>query len=65
MFPRNPNYGPAGSTNVLEVVRSSMEGYWSLGLPVAEKTYLFRVPYCGFYVYGFYVPFLKKEGLFG
>ena len=29
-------------------------------LPVAEKTYHFRVPY-----YGFYIWFLKKVGLFG
>ena len=28
--------------------------------PVAEKTYLFRVPY-----YGFYIWFLRKVGLFG
>ena len=37
-------------------------------LPVAGKTYVFRVPYYGFYlsIYIYiYIKFLKKVGLFG
>ena len=30
------------------------------GLPIAEKTYRFRVPY-----YGFYMQVLERVGLFG
>ena len=35
-------------------------------LPVAGKTYVFRVPYYGFYLYTYiYIKFLRKVGLFG
>ena len=41
-----------------EVVKCRSIG--TCGVPVAEKTYLFRAPY-----YDFYIQLLRKVGLFG